>query len=92
MVLAPIALFTEILLGLRFRVLIPARTTVIGTVAIFSIGTALSNELWLALLTMIVALTALQIGYISGTNIRYVILTMRVAKDYAIRLEQRPVR
>jgi hypothetical protein len=61
------------MLGLRFKVLILAPAIVIGSVATLGIGTMHNSSLWSILLSMVLAITALQMGYLSGTVIRFLI-------------------
>jgi hypothetical protein len=92
--LAMTAMLIGALLGLRFKVLILVPAIVIGSAATLGIGMAHSNSLWFTLLAMVLAITALQMGYLGGAIIRFVIAGARVRKDAPgiIAVAQRPTR
>jgi hydrogenase/urease accessory protein HupE len=75
------ALFIGAMVGLRFNVFVLVPAVVIGSVAILGIGMAHSNNLWLSLLAMVVAITALQIGYLVGAVIYVVIARTHFRKN-----------
>ena len=91
-ILAMTALLIGALLGLRFQVSILVPAIVIGSAVIFSLDMAHSHSLLPTLLTTVLAITALQIGYVGGAVIRFVIVEARVRKDTAatIAVAQRP--
>jgi hypothetical protein len=59
------------MLGLRFKVLILVPAIIIGSAAAFGFGIAHSSSLWSILLAIAVTSTALQMGYLGGTVIRW---------------------
>ena len=91
--LAMTAMLIGALLGLRFKVLILVPAIIIGS-ATLGIGMAHSNSLWFTLLAMVLAITALQMGYLGGAVIRFVSAGARVRKDAPgiIPAAQRPAR
>jgi hypothetical protein len=92
--LAMTAVLIGAMLGLRFKVLILVPANVIGSAATLGLGIAHSNSFWSTLLAIALAITALQIGYLGGTAIRFLIAAARVRKDLprAMAIAQRPVR
>ncbi len=86
------ALLIGALLGLRFQVSILVPAIVMGSSVILSLGMAHSHSFWPTLLATVLAITALQIGYVGGAVIRFVIVEARVRKDTAatIAVAQRP--
>ena len=77
---AVVALFIGIALGMRFKVLILAPTIVICSVAILGVGAARDSSLWPILLGVVSALAALQMGYLAGAIVRFVITGTRRSK------------
>jgi len=94
MMLAITTMLIGALLGQRFKVLILLPAIVIGSAAIFAFGMAHSNGLWSILLATAFTITALQLGYLGGSVIRFVIAEARIHKDSArtIAVAQRPAR
>ena len=92
--LAMTAMLIGVMLGLRFKVLILVRAIVIGSAATLGIGMAQSDSLWTTLLFVALAITALQMGYLAGTVIRFVSAGARGYKDSPgiIAVAQRPAR
>ena len=84
-----IAIVIGVMLGLRFKVFILIPANVIGSAAAFGAGLAFSDSLWSVLLAMVLAIVALQIGYLAGT----VLTTTRVSKGSSrtVAVAQRPV-
>ena len=69
--LALAAMLIGIVLGLRFKVSILAPAIFIGSAAVLGLTVANSNSLWTVLLAVALEITALQIGYVGGTFIRW---------------------
>lgn len=73
------AMLIGAMLGLRFKVAILVPAIIIGSVVILAIGMSSGNNFWSVLLVMIVMITALQMGYLSGTVIHFSIAGSRVS-------------
>ena len=82
MTLVTMAALIGAILGLRFKVLIlvPA-AFVISSVAIFGTGLAHSDNPSSILLTVFLAITALQMGYMAGALICSIVAKTRARKD-----------
>ena len=78
MMLAITAVLIGAMLGMRFKILILLPATVIGSSATLGVGVAHSAGFWSILLAMVLAIAALQVGYLAGT---VVIASSRVGKD-----------
>ena len=78
--LAMTAMLIGAMLGMRFKVFILVPAIVTGSAAILGIGTAYNNSLWSILLSMVLAITALQMGYLGGAIIRFVSAVARVVR------------
>jgi hypothetical protein len=93
-ILAMTAIIIGALLGQRFKVFILVPAIAIGSAATFGIGMAHNNSLWSIVLTMVLAMSALQMGYLGGVIIRFVSAGARVRKDShgIIAAVQRPAR
>lgn len=85
------ALLFGALLGLRFRVSVLVPAIVMGSFVILSLGMAYTHSFWPAFISTALAITALQIGYVGGAVIRFV-MEPRPRKDTAatIAVAQRP--
>ena len=83
MTIAMIALLIGALLGLRFRVFILVPAIVIGSATILSVGIARSDSIWPTLLATALAITALQVGYLSGAVVHFSIAKARSREDSA---------
>lgn len=81
MMFAMIAVFPGALLGLRFRVLILAPAILISSAAMFSLGTLLSVSSWSILGAMVLAIIALEIGYLTGSVIGVLVSGAHIYKD-----------
>jgi hypothetical protein len=68
-------------LGQRFKVLILGPAIIIGLAVTLAIGVVHYDNLWSTLLVMALITTALQIGYLGGVVIRYVIAAARVGRN-----------
>jgi hypothetical protein len=68
------------LLGLRFKVLILAPAIVLGSAITFAIGVEHYNSVWLDLFAMALVATALQMGFLSGAAIWFLIVSTRIRK------------
>jgi hypothetical protein len=68
-------------LGQRFKVLILVPVIVIGSAAILGFGVAQNSNLWSILLVMVLTITALQMGYLGGAVIHFVVAGARVGRD-----------
>ena len=77
------ALLIGALLGLRFRVFILVPAVVIGSATILSVGIARSDSIWPTLLATVLAITALQVGYLSGAVVHFSIAKARGRKNSA---------
>jgi hypothetical protein len=88
------AILIGAVLGLRFKVLILAPAIVFGSAATLGIGMAHSHSIWFVSLAIVLAITALQLGYLAGAVIRFVIAGIRVRKGLlgTIAVAQRPAR
>jgi hypothetical protein len=62
------ATFIGALLGQRFKVFILVPAAAIGSAANFGIGMAHGNSLWSILLATVLAISALQMGYLGGSS------------------------
>jgi hypothetical protein len=93
-ILAMTAMLVGAVLGMRFKVLILAPAFLIGSVTILGTGLAQNNSLWSILLGMVLVMAALQMGYLAGTVIRFVIAGARVRKRLpaTIAVLQKPTR
>ena len=69
------------ILGLRYKVLILIPAFVLSSVAIFGTGMARSDNPSSILLTVFLAITALQMGYIAGALICSLVAKTRARKD-----------
>jgi len=67
MMLAITAVLIGAVLGMRFKILILLPATVIGSSATLGVGVAHSDGFWSILLAMVLAIAALQVGYLAGT-------------------------
>ena len=94
MIHAMTAMLIGAVLGLRFKVIILIPAIIIGSAATLSIGMAHSSNLWLVLPAMVTAITMLQLGYLGGTIVRFVVARARVHSDSpaTIAVAQRPAR
>jgi hypothetical protein len=79
--LATTAILIGALLGQRFRVLILVPAIVIASAAILAFGMAHNNNLWSILLVTALTITALQLGYLGGTVIRFAITGAHIGGD-----------
>ena len=79
--LAMTAVLIGAVLGQRFKVLILVPAIIIGLAVILAIGMAHHDNLWSTLLAMALITTALQIGYLGGIVIRFVIAAARVGRN-----------
>jgi hypothetical protein len=77
-VLAMTAMLIGALLGQRFKVLILIPAMAIASAAVFALGVAHNNNLWSVLLVAALTVTALQLGYLGGTAIRFAIAGARI--------------
>ena len=82
------------MLGLRFKVFILIPANVIGSAATLGFGMAHSGSFWSVMLAMVLAITALQLGYLGGTGIRLAIARTRARKGStrALAMAQRTAR
>ena len=69
------------ILGLRYKVLILVPAFVLSSVAIFGTGMARSDNPSSILLTVFLAITALQMGYMAGALICSIVAKTRARKD-----------
>jgi hypothetical protein len=90
--LATTAILIGALLGLRFKVLILVPAIVFSSAATLGIGMAHSSSVWLVAFAMVLAITALQMGYLAGAVIHFVIAGMRKELPRMIAVAQTPVR
>jgi hypothetical protein len=68
------------LLGLRFKVLILVPAIAICLPVTFAIGLAHNDSIWFVLFATVLAAITLQVGYLTGATIRFVITAMGVRK------------
>lgn len=85
--LAMTAMLIGAVLGLRFKVLVLFPAIFIGSAAALGIGMAHNNGLWSVLLSMILAISALQMGYLGGAVIRFISTGTRIRKDSSGNIE-----
>jgi hypothetical protein len=92
--LATTAILIGAVLGLRYKVLILVPATIFGSAATLGIGMAQMNSVWLVPLAMVLAITALQVGYLAGAVINFVIAGARARKGLhgTTAVAQRPAR
>ena len=90
--LAMTAMLIGAVLGLRFKVLILVPATIIGSAAALAVGMAYGKNVWSILLDMVLVIAALEMGYLGGTVIRFVIAGTRVRKHSSgtVAVAQRP--
>ena len=81
MTLVMMAALIGAILGLRYKVLILVPAFVIIAVAIFGTGMARSYSPSFILLTVFLAITALQMGYMAGALICSIVGKTRARKD-----------
>ena len=81
MTLVTMAALIGAILGLRYKVLILVPAFVISSVAIFGTGMARSDSPSSILLTVFLAITALQMGYMAGALICSIVAKTRARKD-----------
>jgi hypothetical protein len=75
------AILAGAVLGLRFKILVLVPATVIGSAATLGASITQGNGLWFLLLALVLVISALQIGYLSGAFIRSVTAGTRDRKD-----------
>jgi hypothetical protein len=94
LILATTAIIIGALLGQRFKVFILVPAIAISSAATFGIGIAHNSSLWSILLATVLAISALQMGYLGGVIIRFVSAGVQVHKDShgIIATVQRPAR
>jgi len=83
MMLVMTALLTGALLGLRFKAFILVPAVVIGSATVLIVGIARSDSIWPTLLATVLAITALQVGYLSGAVVHFSIAKARGREDSA---------
>ena len=81
MILVTTAALIGAILGLRFKVLILVPAFVTSSVAIFGTGIAHGDNPSSILLTAVLAITALQMGYTAGALICAIVVKTRTRKD-----------
>jgi hypothetical protein len=79
--LATMAMLIGAVLGQHCKVLILVPAIVIGSTIILAFSMAHNNNLWPTLLVMALTISALQIGYLIGSVIRFVIAGARVRRE-----------
>jgi hypothetical protein len=75
------AAFIGAIFGMRFRVFVLIPTILVSSTAIFGTGIAQSENPWGALLTALLVITALQVGYLTGATVYFVVARARARKD-----------
>jgi hypothetical protein len=83
-ILAIAAIIAGALLGQRFKVFVLIPVTAIGLATAFCIGMAHDNSLRSILLAMVLAISALQLGYLGGVVIRFFGAGVQARKDSII--------
>lgn len=68
------------ILGLRFTVLVLVPAMIVSSIAIFGIGIAYGDSPWSMVIAVLLAITALQIGYLAGSVIQFVVAKTRARK------------
>ena len=76
--LAIAAMLVGVVLGSHLKVGILVPAVVFASAVAFAIGTAHGDSLWSNFLALGLTITALQIGYITGAFVRFVIAGARV--------------
>lgn len=66
--------------GLRFKVLIMLRAIACALPLIVGIGLARGDDAWSIVLAMVLAATALQLGYLFGAVTRFVMVWVRISR------------
>jgi hypothetical protein len=86
MIILPIAvIIVGALLGQRFKVFVLVPASAIGLAAAFCIGMAHGNSFRSILLGMVLAISALQMGYLGGVAMRFFGPGLQARKDSIIR-------
>jgi hypothetical protein len=80
-ILAIMAIIIGALLGQRFKVFVLVPAIAVGSATTFGIGMAHDNSLWSVLLAMVLAISALQMGYLGGIVIRFFGAGVQARKD-----------
>ena len=79
--LTTIAILVGALLGLRFKILALVPATLVGSAATLAASMTQGDGLWFLVLALVLVISALQIGYLSGAFIRSVTGGARDSKD-----------
>ena len=73
-------LLVGMVVGHRFRILILAPSILVALVLPICLGIARAETIWTITLTTATAITCLQIGYLVGINMRYVVMVVRASR------------
>jgi hypothetical protein len=80
MILGIIGFVTGAVLGGRFKVLILIPAISLWLLATAGVGLVTAGDIWTVLLAMLLGTASLQIGYLTGTFICFIIATGRAAR------------
>jgi hypothetical protein len=86
MTLAMVSLLVGIVLGQRFKVLVLMPTIAIALVLAIGAGVAHADPVWWIVLLGTAAATSLQVGYLIGAGIHYVLVAARASRSPATSL------
>jgi hypothetical protein len=86
MTLAMVSLLVGMVLGQRFKVLVLMPTIAIALVFAIGAGMAHADTVWWIVLMAAAAATSLQIGYLIGIGIRYVLVAAQAGRSPATSL------
>ena len=75
------AILAGAVLGLRFKILVLVPASVVGSAATLGATIAQGGGLWFLVLALVLVISALQIGYLSGAFIRSVTTGTHDSKD-----------
>jgi hypothetical protein len=81
MTLAMVSLLVGMVLGQRFKVLVLMPTIAIALVFAIGAGMAHADTVWWIVLMAAAAATSLQIGYLIGIGIRYVLVAAQAGRS-----------
>jgi hypothetical protein len=71
-------------LGLRFKVFVLIPGIAISSITGLAMGIGRGDSLWSSLLATLLAITALQVGYIAGTIVHFGVMGARARKQSSI--------
>jgi len=75
------AILIGAIFGMRFRVFVLVPIILISSTVIFGTGIAQGTNPWATLLAALLVITALQIGYLTGATVYFVVARTRARKE-----------